>query len=126
MLITSISHATITSTSSTTSIASATSINAISAITLDNGHITAIETTTYEPLAYKFGTSAAGTAINATITEGTRFSTTNTNDLAVTVNLNDTDNNAISTSKITFKSENITLSTCAAGVVIMNMEWGSF
>lgn len=127
MLITSISHGEVTTTSSTTSIASATNISAISSITLDNGHITAIETTTYEPLAYKFGTSAAGTQVNATITEGTRFSSSTTsNDLAVTVNLNDTDNNAISTSKMTFKSESITLSASSGGVVVMNMEWGSF
>lgn len=130
-MVTTISHAAYTATTTTADAASASSFEAITGITLTNGHITGITKETFSPLAYKFGdtVAAAANTVNGTITDGTRManaSNSGPNDVTFKINLNDADENAISSAAIKLSSSSIKLAKGNDGEVVMNMEWGTF
>ena len=131
-MVTTISHATYTATTTTANAASASSFEAITGLTLTNGHVTGISKETFSPVVYKFGDVAATTAntVDGTIINGTRMavaSNSGPNDLTFKINLNDADENPISSAAVKLSSSSIKLAAGSNdGEIVMNMEWGTF
>lgn len=128
---TTITHATYTTTTSTTAASSSNSFEAITGITLNNGHVTQIESQTFTPQSYLLSAVTSSSAVvNSYVANGTRVSTaTNAglNDVSVYTSLMDGDETVINSSAIKLISSNIKLSAGSnAGEVVMNMEWGTF
>ena len=124
-----IAHESFTTTTSTTAVVGASSIPAISSITVDNGHITAIETTDYTPVGYQLHQNRASTTCAGDVVNGTRMATaTNAgpNDLSFATTIATDDGTLINSSVIKLSSDTIKLVKGNAGEVVMNMEWGTF
>ena len=117
-LVTTISHATISSTSTTADASSKTSFSAISGITLDNGHVTAVETETFTPVAYRFVDTIASSTVAAAVSA-------TSNNATIAINLGDEDENVYSSTLFNISSSNLKI-TASANAVVVNMEWESF
>ena len=125
---TTISHATVTTTTSNAaSLSSGSSaFTAIKGITVNNGHVTAIETDVFTPVTYDLTGSS--------VVEGARFSATSTtNQLTATIGLVDSNEASRQSANIVFSSESLVLNqgtigsgATATNEVIVNLEWGSF
>lgn len=125
-----ISHATINTTATTSAAASKTTFSAVSGVTVDNGHVTAINTETFTISEYAFTDTLAATAafVNSSVFNGTQVtSATNAglNDVHIGTNLLQ-DDATISSSLLKLSSESIILSKGNDGEVVMNLEWGKF
>ena len=120
-----IAHRTITtSTTATANLSSGVaSFTAIKELTVNNGHVTAITTDTFTPIAYSLTgpTGANGQRFNTTTNVGT-------NDSSVVIKLHDdTNTDDISTISLPFNSSSIKLtSNTATGALTMDLEWGTF
>lgn len=129
-LVATISHADYQTTTSTTANESTSAFTAVSSVTVDNGHVTAIETKTFTPLTYTFDTARSSTVVLGSVVDGTRMATaTNSglNDASFATTLYNSENDAIASSIIKITSETIKVSKGSAdNELIMNMEWGTF
>lgn len=120
-----IAHRTITtSTTATANLSNGVaSFTAIKELTVNNGHVTAITTDTFTPIAYSLTgpTGANGQRFNTTTNVGT-------NDSSVVIKLHDdTNTDDISTISLPFNSSSIKLtSNTATGALTMDLEWGTF
>jgi len=95
------------------------SFTAIKELTLSNGHITGITTDTFTPITY--------TLSGSTVTEGTRFSSSNTsNDVTAAIALTDSGSGTHGTANIKLSSSSITFSRGAADEVVADLVWGTF
>ena len=129
-LIATISHDTYATTTSTTAVASGSSFTAISGITVDNGHITNIESATFTPKTYTFSTTRSATVVSGSVVDGTRMSSTTndgTNDLTFATTLRDSDSDYVASSVIKITSDTIKVSKGTNdNDLVMNVEWGTF
>lgn len=120
-----ISHGTISTSTTAASVLSngVPTFTAIKELTVDNGHVTAITTDTFTPIAYSLTgpTGANGQRFNTTTNVGT-------NDSSVVIKLHDdTNTDDISTISLPFNSSSIKLtSNTATGALTMDLEWGTF
>lgn len=121
-LSTTVSHATITTTSTTAATLStrAETFTAIKSITATNGHITNIELDTFTPVKYDL-VDASTTALSAFAAN----TNTGTATMEITIGLEDDNSTARHSSKLNLTSSNIKL-TGVTGGVAMNFEWGTF
>lgn len=118
-LVSTISHAAITTTTSTTSVDAAEAFVAIKNITVNNGHITGISYGSYEPNTYSLD--------SITISNGTRStSSSSANDVNVALTLIDLAGTTQSTTmKLASSSINLSQGS-AANIVQMDLVWGEF
>ena len=114
ILNTTISHATINSTTSTAETPSSgtSSFTAIKSLTLNNGHVTNIETDTFTPVTYDLVNAIA--------------SNTGTNSVDVTIGLQDSRGTDRNSSKFNLASSSIALSGDIYGNITMDLQWGTF
>ena len=114
ILNTTISHATINSTTSTVETLSnwTSSFTAIKSLTLNNGHVTNIETDTFTPVTYDLVNAIA--------------SNTGTNSVNVTIGLRDSKGTVRNSSKFNLASNSIALSGDIYGNITMDLQWGTF
>ena len=121
---TTIEHAQYTTTSTTaSSVSDGTSFfTAIKGITVNNGHVTNIETDTFTPVTYHL-TGASTTQISA-------FSTTanaGTNSVDVEIGITDSEGaNNLAGASFNVSSSSIKMTAGNNGAVTMNIEWGTF
>lgn len=117
-LVSTISHAAITTTTSTTAVDATGAFVAIKDITVSNGHISNINYGTYTPIEYSLD--------NIRIANGTRSTTANpANDVNVILGL--TANGETETTTMTLASNTISLSQgSSTNIVQMDLVWGEF
>jgi len=117
-LVSTISHAAITTTTSTTAVDATGAFVAIKDITVSNGHISNINYGTYTPIEYFLD--------NIRIANGTRSTTANpANDVNVVLGL--VANGETATTTMTLASNTISLSQgSSTNIVQMDLVWGEF
>lgn len=95
------------------------SFTAIKSLTLTNGHVTGITTDTFTPVTYTLTGSA--------VTEGTRFSASNTsNDITAAFTLTDSNSTGCGVGNLKLSSSSITFSKGANNEVVADLVWGTF
>ena len=124
-LVTTISHAAITTTSTTAATVSdgVASFTAIKGITVDNGHVTAIETDVFTPVTYDLN--------DAVVVNGTRVGSNNAgaNDVTATIELVDSNTNVVGSADLMISSSSLIVSkgsSTTSNEVIVDFEWGTF
>ena len=119
-----INHAAITTTAveAATLSTEASSFTAIKSITVDNGHVTNIETDTYTPYTYDLA--------GATATNGTRKNSNGdgVNVVSTVIGLVDSNGTPHTSATMSLNSETLVLSaaTATAGQINIDMVWGTF
>ena len=126
---TTINHATITTTTANAAVPSENSptFTAVKSITVNNGHVTNIETDVFTPVTYEL---SGGTVVN-----GTRRGNNNAgaNDVTATIGLVDSNANNLQGADLKFSSSSLSISqgaiasgATATNEIIVNLEWGTF
>ena len=113
VLVSTINHASITTTTSTTAVQNRTSFDAIKSLTIDNGHVTNIVTDTFTPITFEMSEVVASTTAN----NGTGLFNIVLEDSA---GGSSSANFAISSDTLKIRS------TSATNQLSVNIEWGSF